>query len=147
MPDIDQLIERICHSRDEDAAIARTQLKSILGERFPEVMLEAYGKCSRATGRDFIVSSCIAFARKSEDAKLLGLKALKDRSKFVRLSAAGLLAYSLDRNMLEALKNALPGKTDMDKKYLLSAIYAIEEQNHHFFLDPDRTGKVIWNVE
>jgi hypothetical protein len=58
----------------------------------------------------------------------------------------GLLAYSQRRSLLDALRAHESGIPDASRADLLAAIDALEQGNHHLFVDREHTGKVTWNI-
>jgi hypothetical protein len=127
----------------EQAAWARLQH---LGVEVVPYLREAYPTFSRWQGRVSLVFHSIRYACISEDAFQLGLEALNDRATVVRYRACALVAYSLRRDALFALKKLLShadSKTVEDAK---AAMNAIRKQNHHLFQDRDQSGMVRWVV-
>jgi hypothetical protein len=117
-----------------------------LGVAVVPYLREAYPRFKRWQGRVSLVFHSIRYGRVSEDAFRLGLEALNDRATVVRYRACALLAYSLRKDALFCLNQMLEhrdAKTAADAK---AAIAAIKEQNHHLFVDRDRSGRMIWVV-
>jgi hypothetical protein len=86
------------------------------------------------------------FARVSEDAFQIGLLGCRDRSKYVRERASGLLAYSLRKDALSVLRPLLRDEDDMTR-VAEGAVDAIKHQNHHLFWDQDGPrGRTFWVV-
>jgi hypothetical protein len=143
---IQALLTKLNTARSLDEEQAWEQLRT-LGEKVVPHLEQAYPKMSKWQGRVSLVFHSTQFARSSESAFRLGLVALQDRSFMVRYRACGLLAYSLRREALSALKPLLkhPGHRTVEDAE--AAISAIEEQNHHLFVDRDRTGQIFWNVQ
>jgi len=102
--------------------------------------------CRSWQGRTALVFHSIRFARTSSDAFDLGVRALLDRSYMVRYRACGLLAYSLRRDALGALRDLLNHRDPRTVEDATAAITAIERQNHHLFVDRDGSGRTKWVV-
>ncbi len=115
-----------------------------LGEAAVPFLLEAYPKVKRWQGRASLVFYSIPFARTSPQAFELGLSAVHDRATIVRYRACMLLAYSLDREALPTLEQALSHPDPKTVEDARAAIDAIEHQNHHYFVDRDHTGRLHW---
>lgn len=115
-----------------------------LGEAAVPFLLEAYPKVKRWQGRACLVFYSIPFARTSPQALELGLSAVHDRATIVRYRACMLLAYSLDREALPTLEQALSHHDPKTVEDARAAIDAIEHQNHHYFVDRDHTGRLRW---
>lgn len=125
----------------------RVRLQALGPELWPEALLKAYGQARHADDRRQLVIEAIFEARESEMARRLGVVALGDRSYGVRIRAAQILAYSLDRSVLPALRDALRSETrDEVRDSLRAAITAIEKQNHHLYIDRQGRGTSWWGV-
>lgn len=142
---IDLLKQRIRQSKDRRAI--RVRLKALESELWPQALLECYGQARRAEDRLQLVISAIFEARESATARQLGLAALNDRSYGVRERAVQILAYSLDRAVLPALRDALNSEQHEEVSASLeAAIKAIEKQNHHLYIDRQERGNSWWGV-
>lgn len=116
------------------------------GPRLPELLLRKYHSSRLAGPRSACVYHATKYARVSDEAVQLGLEALQDRSKVVRYRACGLLAYSQRPDLAAQLKTLLDVVPNASRADLLAAIDALEQGNHHFFVDRDHSGKIKWNV-
>ena len=143
---IQALVGKLDTTRSLDEERAWEELRP-LGERIVPYLEQAYPTMSRWQGRASLLFHSIPFARSSESAYRLGLAALHDRSFMVRYRACSLLAYSLRREAVPALKALLKHSDQRTVQDAEAAIAAIEEENHHLFVDRDRSGQVFWNVE
>jgi hypothetical protein len=119
---------------------------SPLGEAVVPYLAEAYSKMRKAQGRRACVFFAIRYARSSESAFQLGLAALHDRATLVRYRACCLLAYSLRRDAIPHLKKLLQHNDPETVADARAAIDAIENQNHHYFMDRDHSGRKLWVV-
>lgn len=117
-----------------------------LGVAVIPYLLEAYPIFSKWQGRVSLVFHSIRYARISEEAFQLGLIATRDRATLVRYRACGLLAYSLRSDALEPLRALLSHRDEKTVDDATAAIDAIENQNHHFFVDRNHTGRTTWTV-
>jgi hypothetical protein len=117
-----------------------------LGVEVVPYLREAYPSLSRWQGRVSLVFHSIRFARVSEEAFQLGLEALNDRATVVRYRACALLAYSLRKDALFALKRLLTHADSKTADNAAAAMNAIRRQNHHLFVDRDGSGNVSWVV-
>jgi hypothetical protein len=131
-------------SDDEFRAIQ--SLHQLAGSRLPELLLARYRSSQLAGPRSSCVYHATKFARSSDDAVQLGLEALQDRSKVVRYRACGLLAFSQRRSLVDGLRAHVGGFPDTSRADLLAAIDALEQGNHHLFVDREHSGKVKWNI-
>jgi len=116
------------------------------GDHALAAMVECLPRLRTWRARDTILSTAIRFARTSAAGKELGFMGLADKSKRVRQTACALAAFSLDRAFLptlEALRSAPDSEVAADA---IAAIDAIQNQNHHLFMDRQHTGSVTWNV-
>ena len=116
-----------------------------LGEAVVPFLVEQYPTFRRWQGRVALVYHSMSYARTREDAYQLGLLALEDKSSAVRFWAVSLLAYSLRKEALPALKAAAK-KEPKVRDDIRAAIVAIKKQNHHLFKDRGRTGRIQWVV-
>ena len=118
-----------------------------LGTGFPTLLLERYRASKAWRVRRSCVYHALRYARGSDDAVQLGREALQDRSKPVRHRACELLAYSLRKDVISELKQALATTKRADEiGDLRAAINAIEHGNHHYFVDREHSGKVAWTI-
>lgn len=117
-----------------------TEIKK-LDINIPHYFLNAYPNFKKWQGRVHLVFSCVKYARKSEDAFQLGIKALSDKATLVRYRGASILAYSLREDAIPHLKTNL---THPDEQTQKDAERAIRSRNHHIFME-DRADKWIVN--
>ena len=118
-----------------------------LGAEVVPYFLGAYPEFRKGQGRVNLVYHAIRFARISDSAVQLGIAALHDGAGLVRSRACGLLAFSLRPDViphLEPLTSHPDPKTAADA---IAAIDAIRQNNHHYFMDRDHTGRILWEVE
>ncbi len=120
-----------------------------LGARVVPYLAEFYPQARTWQGRVSLVFHAIRYGRVSESAVQLAIRALGDRSTRVRYRACGLLAYSLRRDALPYLAQLLSHKEKAIVADARAAMDAIEQQNHHYFVDREHTGRSLWvvNVE
>lgn len=142
---IRELVRKLNTARVTPEERAWEQLRT-LDEAVVPFLEEAYPTTAKWQGRLSLVFHAIPFARTSESAFRLGVAALGDRSFMVRYRACGLLAYSQKREALPALKALLEHPDVRTVEDARAAVAAIEETNHHLFVDRQRTGKVFWEV-
>jgi len=76
----------------------------------------------------------------------LTLSLINDRAGMVREEALGIVAYSLEDRALPELRKHLNHPDPETRASVLAAIDAIENKNHHLFLDRDHAGNVNWIV-
>ena len=117
-----------------------------LGAAVVPYLLEFFPKCRSWQGRTSLVYHAIHYARVSDAAFELGLRALADRSFAVRYRGCSLLAYSLRRDALDALRPLTEHPDQRTVEHAQAAIDAIEHQNHHWFIDRNHTGQMHWVV-
>jgi len=122
------------------------ELRARLGDRLVSALYWKYRMSKSWQARCSCVYFCFAYARNSTEAVELGIEALRDRSKVVRNRACQLLAYSLDRSALPALRAAVESG-GVSVGDFLAAIDAIENQNHNFFVDRDHSGMVTMDMD
>ena len=127
---------------------ANGRLHELLGDRLPRYLLLRYHTQKHWQSRHDYVYQAQIYARRSEDAIALGKLAVSDRSKEVRFRACALLAYSSRRDLLPFLQEKLEKAKDPEtREDIIAAMDAITEQNHHYFMDRDHSGKLKWYVE
>ena len=103
---------------------------------------KAYDYFKKWQGRVFLVFHCIKYARQNEYAFQLGVKGLSDKATLVRYRATCILAYSLRSDAIPHLKNNLNHIDKETAKDCERAIRAINNKNHHIFME----GRGIWIV-
>lgn len=117
-----------------------------LGERVLPHFEEFFSRAKRLEARRDIAFHCIRFARTSDAAFRIGLRAIGDRSTVVRYRGCCILAYSLRRDAIQPLE-ALFGHPDArTAEHARAAVDAIRNRNHHLFVDRHHTGQVFWEV-
>ena len=133
-------------SQTPRADAAWSELRA-LGPAVVPFLADAYRSAKRWQGRVALVFHAIRYARTSEAAFQLGLRALGDRSYMVRYRACMVLAYALRPDALpalEALRSHADARTREDAE---RAIDAILHRNHHYFVDRDHSGQTRWVVD
>lgn len=143
--DIRRLVARLDtrNTADEDSAWAALRP---LGEAVVPFLLEFFPDCKTWLGRTSLVYHAIRYARTSDAAFSLGLRALSDRSFMVRYRGCAVLAYSLRPDALPPLRNLLTHRDERTVRHAAAAIDAIEGRNHHLFVDRDHSGRSRWVV-
>ena len=132
----------------DDAAVRDECWKELPPDRLALPLLrEAFVRTRRMEARISMVYAATFFARVSEDAFQLGLLGLRDRSKHVRDRASGVLAYSLRRDALPALRPLLRAEDEVTRNAAEGAVDAIKHQNHHLYWDQGwPQGQTFWVV-
>lgn len=145
--DLDDLLERLDGSGSDSEYEAIEQLHK-QGHRLPALLLAKYKTTRKWGARSSCVYHSIRYARVSEEAVELGLLALSDRSKAVRYRACMLLAYSLEKRVVDELKLLLSSaKLDEEMRKDVEAVLdAVEHQNSDLFVDRERTGKLSLRI-
>ncbi len=146
--DLKPLLDRLGGPIDDEWK-AWHELKLQAGAAVPQLLRQHYQNSSRWQARVSCLYHAIAYARHFPEAVQLGREALSDRSKVVRYRACMLLAVSLDKESLPALRNAenQAGHDEETIGNIRAALKAIENQNHHLFIDRENSGKMTLNVE
>ena len=142
------LLDRLGGAIDDEWE-AWHDLKRQAGAEAPRLLRQHYQNSRKWQARVSCLYHAIAYARHFPEAVQLGREALGDRSKVVRYRACMLLAVSLDKASLPVLRNA-ETQTGQDEETIgniRAALKAIENQNHHLFVDRDNSGKMTLNVE
>jgi len=143
--DISELIKKLDSTRFSEQETYWEEIKK-LNIDIPKYFLEAYPTFKKWQGRLHLVFSCIKYARTSESAFQLGIKALSDNATLVRYRAASVLAYSLRKDAIPYLRENLNHHDNESQKDAERAIKAIMNQNHHIFMQ-DRADTWIVNPE
>ena len=117
-----------------------------LGPAVAPYLLEAYPNARRWQARTALVFHAIAFARVSDAAYALGLQALGDKSYMVRYRACMVLAYALRADAIPALTALLQHADARTREDAARALDAIHHRNHHYFVDPQHSGRSFWVV-
>ena len=114
-------------------------LRRHAGDRLPGLLLTQYRAASKA-------GHATRYARTNAEAVQLGKEALFDRAHGPRYRACLLLAYSLDRTALPGLRKALEMGSASSRDDFRAAIDAVENGNHHYFVDREHSGMVTLNI-
>ena len=131
---------------DEPSAEASWETLRTLGADVAPYLLEAYPTARRWQGRTAIVFHAIRFARTSEAAYALGLRALGDKSYMVRYRACMVVAYALRADAIPALTALQQHADARTREDATCALDAIHHQNHHYFVDRRHRGHSFWVV-
>jgi hypothetical protein len=118
-----------------------------IGARVLPFFLDAYARTRRWQGRVSFVFHAIKYARTDPLASKLAVAALSDKSRLVRYRACMLLACALDRGALPALRQTLMHSDAATVEDAHAAIDAIENSNHHYFVDRSHSGRVKLNFD
>jgi len=62
------------------------------------------------------------------------------------MHALAIIAYSQRRDLLPALLPLLDHRDKKTQADAAAAIDAIEQQNHHYWMDRDHSGRMFWVV-
>ncbi len=143
--DIEHLVAALDTASTSQEEATWVQLKP-LGRDVVPYLASFYPRAKTWQGRLSLVFHSIRYARESEAAFQLGLAALGDRSTMVRYRACGLCAYSLRADALPALNALLSHKDSRTAQDAAAAIDAIEQKNHHLFVDRTHSGRTFWTV-
>jgi hypothetical protein len=144
--EIRRLVSILATTRSDPEAEQAWDLLRPLGVDVVPYLAAAYPTTTRYQGRVALVFHSIRYARVSAAAFDLGVMALEDRATLVRYRACGLLAYSLRRDAVPALRKItthLDVRTAEDAR---AAIRAIEARNHHLFVSRNGSGFTRWVV-
>jgi hypothetical protein len=144
--DIRDAVERLIQARKVGEQDEAWSALRPLGSAVVPYLADAYPTARRGEARTLLVYHCIRYARTSEEAFQLGLKALDDRARPVRHWACSLLAYSLRRDALPALHRAAAHQDVNTVAEAQAAIRAIEGQDHHLYIDRGGSGRAFWVV-
>ncbi|HEX6699182.1 MAG TPA: HEAT repeat domain-containing protein [Gaiellaceae bacterium] len=117
-----------------------------LGNRAVPYLAEYYPHAKKWQARATLVVWATPYARTSEDAFQLGLRACRDRARLVRHRACELLAYSLRKDALPTLRGLLDHPDPTTRDDAQAAIDAIVNRNHNLVRDRDHSGRVFWVV-
>jgi hypothetical protein len=143
-PEIRHLVGEIAASNP--AAEQAWETLRALGPAVAPYLLEAFATARRWQGRTALVFHAIRFARVSEQAYALGVRALADKSYMVRYRACMVLAYSLRADAIPALQPLLHHADARTREDAARALDAIHHQNHHYFVDHAHSGRSFWVV-
>ena len=140
-----ELLRRLDTARNLDSEAAWNQLRP-LGAAVVPFLAEFYPKAKKWQARAAIVFHATRYARTSDEAFRLGVKALNDRATLVRYRACGLCAYSLREDAVPSLEPLLGHSDAQTAADARAAIDAIGHRNHHYFIDRDHSGRSYWEV-
>jgi hypothetical protein len=115
------------------------------GRALMPLLLDAYPRTRRMEARISMMYEATFFARVSEAAFQLGILGCRDRSKHVRDRACGVLAYSLRRDALPALRPLLRDPDPFTRSAAENAIRAIKRQSHSLYWGGS-PGDTVWVV-
>jgi len=145
--EVETLLDRLDGTGSNTEWEAALQLRS-LGSDLPRLLLQRFRSARSWKVRSSCVYHAVRYSLESRDAVILGLEAIRDRSKVVRYRGAMLLAYAQDPTTVAPIRTALAEMSGTQRTDdLLAAIDAIENKNHNYFVDRDHTGKLTLTVE
>jgi hypothetical protein len=142
--DLQQLVDIITKGGPEADAAGAALTRH--GPRSVPFLVEAYGRSRSWKARSALLFYVIPFARESEPAFELGLRAIHDRSYAVRYRACMILAYSLRRDALPDLERLREHSDHRTREDAEAAIDAVRNANHHYFIDRDHSERHFWVV-
>jgi len=131
--------------RGSDKEFSAVKELSVLGVEFPKLLLEKYRNSKKWGERASCLYHASKYAVSSPHAFELGIEALGDKSKVVRYRACLLLAIAQKSEAIKPLGTLISDPESSDDAK--AAIDAIEQKNHHYFADRERSGMVTLNVE
>lgn len=143
--EITALLRRFDTADEADRRQAWEQLPA--GRQKLPLLREAFATTRRMEARISMVYEATFFARVSDDALQLGVAGCRDRSKYVRDRACGVLAYSLRRDALPVLRPLLRADDQITREAAEAAVDAIKHQNHNLYWDRGGPrGQTKWVV-
>jgi HEAT repeat protein len=143
--EIRSLVARL-DTKDSASRDATWEQLRPLGERVLPFFEEFFPHAKRLEARRDMAFHSIRYARTSDTAFRIGLKAIADRSTIVRYRGCCILAYSLRRDALPLLQPLMRNSDTKTVDDAGAAIDAIQNNNHHFFIDRQHTGQAFWDV-
>ncbi|PUA29168.1 MAG: hypothetical protein B0W54_00735 [Cellvibrio sp. 79] len=143
--EISTLLNKLDGSGSDSEYKAVDELRQ-LGNQLPALLYQKYKQSKKWGQRASCLYHSTRYARDVEDAVMLGVLALNDKSKAVRYRACMLLAYSLNLEVLPALEQAKISTDSETLKDINAAIDAIKHQNSNYFVDRSHSGKISLNV-
>ena len=104
-------------------------------------------RLKRQEARVALLYTAVKFARVEPEAVTAAIAALDARGAQVRRIACALLAFSLERSALPALRAraVIERRNDIGAD-IATAISAIETGDHHRWVDRSGSGRSFWNV-
>ena len=142
---IRELVRKLDTAKAVDEETAWNELKP-LGAAVVPFLADFYPQARKWQGRAALLFHALRYARTSEAAFRLGLEGLRDKATTVRYRACGLCAYSLRGEAIPALKDLLKHSDRQTVADARAAIDAIQQRNHHYFIDRDHSGRSFWEV-
>jgi hypothetical protein len=142
---IRELVKKLDTTSALDQEAAWTLLRP-LGIDVVPFLADAFDSTKKAQGRVALVFHAIRFARISQTAFELGIRALKDKATLVRYRACGICAYSLRADAIPYLNELLKHADAKTVEDAIAAIDAIKRRNHHYFIDRSHSGSSFWTV-
>lgn len=144
---LNEALEAIDGSGSDSERAAIEILKKAHGENLAHLFLARFNLTKKWSRRAAFLYYSTPYSKNNAHAVQLGEEALNDRSKIVRYRACKLLAWSLSKNSLNKLKEALDNEKDESTcSHIRAAIDAIEAQNSDYFVDRNHSGMVTMNV-
>jgi hypothetical protein len=143
--EISKLLERLDGSGSDSEWQAIAQLRSI--ENLPDYLADYYERSKHFGARAACVFHCVAYARTSDSAFLLGIKATEDKSVVVRYRAALLLTVAQRDQATPALQAMLNRHAGgASARDAAAALQAITMKNPNLFVDRENSGMVTLTV-
>ncbi|HBI44036.1 MAG TPA: hypothetical protein DDY78_14470 [Planctomycetales bacterium] len=133
-------------TKDKAARHAAWQQLRDLGDRVLAFFEEFFPFAKRHEARRDMAFHSIRYARTNNIAFRIGLAAIADRSSIVRYRGCCILAYSLSRDAVPALEGLLGHSDKKTAEDARAVIDAIQNRNHHYFIDRKHSGQMFWEV-
>lgn len=144
--EVEKLLDKLDGTGSDAEWSAVYRLREILDGELPAYLYNRYRAHRSWRTRSSYVYHAVRYARESKHAIELGKVAIADKSKVVRYRACMLLAYSLKKDLIPFLKEAEGVADQKTREDIRATIDAIENQNHHFFVDRDHSGQMTLNI-
>ena len=144
-PTVEEVCAALDHRLDSVVGGNEIELQRAYGlEKLVPVYVDALSRIRNSHGRIYILYWLQRYARTNERVVRAAVDALNDRSAMARQHACGALAYSGRTEFIPALQQLLAHSSALTRSDAAAAIDAIENRNHHLFMDRQHRGNVFW---
>lgn len=141
----DLVKELLDHKSESVASANDIKLQQQYGlDNIYQFYIEAFYKIKNFSGRMLIAYWLVRYAREDCDVVKMAIHGLTDRAYIVRSHCCSILAYACKEDTKPYLKALLESSDHRTVEDATAALNAIEQKNHHLWVDRRNTGKSFW---
>ena len=147
LPSVEEVTQLLDLKDEGQVARNESELQSKYGlTLLVPIYVQAFYKIKNWAGRMNITFWLARYARKYPDVIEMAIFGLNDRSRIVRNYCCGILAYGQSKSSIPYLNELVNHKDESTREDAVAVITAIENRNHHLWVDRENKGNTFWEV-